>query len=217
MPANVPPERLIAGGCGLPTAIHAIERAAITLGDIVAVQGSGPVGLNVGILALLSGAGGVILIGDPPNRLATARAFGADEVIGVGETSAATRIDRVRALTNGRGADITIEATGVPSAIREGLQMTRDGGRYVVVGQYTDAGEVAINPHLDLNKKHLEIRGCWGSDFSHFYRMVAVLARHGDRIHWERMISCEYRLTEMNAALEDVAAGNVVKAVVRPN
>jgi L-iditol 2-dehydrogenase len=97
------------------------------------------------------------------------------------------------------------------------MQMTRDGGRYVVVGQYTDAGEAAINPHLDLNKKHLEVRGCWGSDFSHFYRMVNVLARHGDRVNWERMISREYGLAEMNAALEDVAAGRVVKAVVKPN
>ncbi|MBI3244229.1 MAG: zinc-binding dehydrogenase [Chloroflexi bacterium] len=217
LPEGVPPERLIAGGCGLPTAIHTIERAAIQLGDMVAVQGSGPVGLNAAILALLSGAGGVMVLGDPPNRLATAQAFGVDEVIGVGETTAAERVEKVRALTNGRGADVTIEATGVPSAVREGMQMTRDGGRYVIVGQYTDAGEININPHLDINRKHLEIRGCWGSDFSHFYRMVNVLARHGGRVNWERMISREYKLDEMNAALDDVAAGRVVKAVVRPN
>jgi L-iditol 2-dehydrogenase len=87
----------------------------------------------------------------------------------------------------------------------------------VIVGQYTDAGEVAINPHLEINKKHLEIRGCWGSDFSHFYRMVNVLARHGDRVGWEKMISREYKLSEMNTALDDVAKGSVVKAVVKPN
>lgn len=217
LPANVPPERLIAAGCGLPTAVHAIERAAITLGDVVAVQGSGPVGLNIAILALISGAGAVIVLGDPPNRLATAKAFGADETISVMATTPAQRVDQVKALSGGRGADITIEATGVTSAVKEGMQMTRDGGRYVIVGQYTDAGEVALNPHLEINKKHLEIRGCWGSDFSHFYRMVNVLARHGDRVGWEKMISREYKLSEMNTALEDVEAGKVVKAVVSPN
>jgi len=217
LPPSVPPERLIAAGCGLPTAIHAIERAAITLGDIVAVQGSGPVGLNVAILARLSGAGGVIVIGDPPNRLAAAKGFGADEVISVAGTSPAGRVERVKALTGGRGADITIEATGVPAAVKEGMQMTRDGGRYVIVGQYTDVGDVSINPHTEINKKHLEIRGCWGSDFSHFYRMVNVLARHGDRVGWEKMISREYALGEMNTALADVAAGRVVKAVVKPH
>ncbi len=216
LPAQVPPERLIAAGCGLPTATHAIERAAITLGDVVAVQGSGPVGLNVAILALLSGAGAVIVIGDPPNRLAAAKGFGADEVISVTDTTRDDRVGRIKALTNGRGADITIEATGVPAAVQEGMQMTRDGGRYVIVGQYTDAGEVSINPHLDINKKHLDIRGCWGSDFSHFYRTVQVLARHGDRVGWERMITRQYGLNEMNGALDDVAAGRVVKAVVKP-
>jgi len=216
LPPTVTPERLIAAGCGLPTAVHAIERAAITLGDRVAVQGSGPVGLNVAILALLSGAGQVIVIGDPANRLATARGFGVDETISVAETSPAERVERVKAMTGGRGADITIEATGVPAAVKEGMQMTRDGGRYVIVGQYTDAGEVSINPHTEINKKHLEIRGCWGSDFSHFYRMVQVLARHGERVGWEKMISRSYGLNEMDAALDDVAAGRVVKAVVRP-
>src|SRR5574341_964209 len=215
LPTNVTPERLIAGGCGLPTAIHAIERAGITLGDIVAVQGSGPVGLNVAILALLSGAGGVIVIGDPANRLAAAKGFGADETISVAGTSPEERVGRVKALTSGRGADITIEATGVPAAVKEGMQLTRDGGRYVVVGQYTDAGDVSINPHAEINKKHLEIRGCWGSDFSHFFRMVNVLARHGDRVGWEKMISRVYGLGEMNTALADVAAGRVVKAGVK--
>lgn len=217
LPDSVPPERLIAAGCGLPTAIHAIERAQIELGDIVVVQGSGPVGLSIAILAQLSGAGGVVVLGDPSNRLEAARSFGADEVISVAATTPKQRIERVRDLTNGRGADVTLEATGVPGAVREGMQMTRDAGRYVVVGQYTDAGEVSINPHLDLNKKHLEIRASWGSDYSHFFKMVKVLARHGARVGWERMITREYALDEMNDALAAVANGEVVKAVVNPH
>lgn len=216
LPDNVPPERLIAAGCGLPTAVHAIERAQIGLGDTVVVQGSGPVGLSLAILAQLSGAGAVIVIGDPPNRLDAAKQFGADEVISVAAMSAQDRLERVRSLTGGRGADITIEATGVPSAVREGMQMTRDAGRYVIVGQYTDAGEISLNPHLDLNKKHLEVRGSWGSDYSHFYKMVRVLARHGKRIGWEKMITRRYALDEMNEALRAVARGDVVKAVVNP-
>lgn len=217
LPDSVPPERLIAAGCGLPTAVHAIERAQIELGDIVAVQGSGPVGLSIAILAQLSGAGGVFVLGDPPNRLQAAKEFGADEIISVGATNAQQRVEKIRALTNGRGADVTIEATGVPSAVREGMMLTRDAGRYVIVGQYTDAGDVSINPHLDINKKHLEIRGSWGSDYSHFYKMVKVLARHGARIGWEKMITREFALTEMNEALNAVARGEMVKAVVKPN
>jgi threonine dehydrogenase-like Zn-dependent dehydrogenase len=216
LPDSVTPECLISGGCGLPTSIHAMERAQIPLGSLVAIQGSGPVGLNAAILAQISGAGGVLVIGDPDVRLQTALDFGADAVISVAGTTPEERIERVRAWSNGRGADITIEAAGVPSAVVEGMRMTRDGGRYVIVGQYTDAGNAEINPHLDINRRHLEIRGCWGSDFSHFYRMVQVLARYGSRIPWERMISRYYGLHEMNQALADVAEGHIVKAVVSP-
>jgi L-iditol 2-dehydrogenase len=60
------------------------------------------------------------------------------------------------------------------------MRFTRDAGRVVVVGQYTDHGpvssEAAFNPHLDINKKHLDVRGCWGSDFSHFYRAAQIVS-----------------------------------------
>src|SRR2546421_5168613 len=54
---NVTPDQWIAGGCGLPTALHAIDRAGIRLGDSVLIQGAGPVGLCACALAFASGAG----------------------------------------------------------------------------------------------------------------------------------------------------------------
>jgi L-iditol 2-dehydrogenase len=214
--AGVTPERWMGAGCGLPTALHAVDRAEIRLGDRVAVQGSGPVGLSAAILARLSGAGMVIVLGDPPHRLEAALGFGADATIPVGETSADERVERVRELAGGRGADVTIEATGVPSAVREGMRMTRDGGRLIVVGQYTDAGDATINPHADINRRHLEIRGTWGFDYSHVHRAMGIAERHGDTVRWERTITRAYGLDEMDRALDDVEAGRVVKAVVRP-
>jgi L-iditol 2-dehydrogenase len=213
---GVTPERWMGAGCGLPTALHAVDRAHIRLGDQVAIQGSGPVGLSAAVLARLSGAGSVIVLGDPEQRLEAARGFGADATIAVGETTADERIQRVRDLTGGRGADVTIEATGVPSAVREGMRMTRDGGRLVVVGQYTDAGDATFNPHADINRRHLEIRGTWGFEYSHVHRAMEIVARHGDEVRWERAITRAYGLDEMDLALDDVEAGRVVKAVVRP-
>ncbi|HJX38101.1 MAG TPA: zinc-binding dehydrogenase [Anaerolineae bacterium] len=216
LPEGLSPERYIAAGCGLPTATHALERAEVHLGDTVAVQGCGHVGLNSAILAQLSGATQVIVLGAPRQRLEMARAVGADQVIDIETHGPEERIELVRQLTNGRGADVTIEATGNPQAIPEGMRMTRDQGRYVVVGQYTDVGPVEINPHWDINRKHLEIRGCWGSDFSHFYRGIQVLAKHGDRFPYEAFVTHIYRLDEMDRALEDVESLRVVKAVVQP-
>ena len=216
LPKELTAERYIAAGCGLPTATHALERAEVQLGDAVVVQGCGPVGLNAAVMAQLSGATQVIVVGAPKKRLDLARALGADHTIDIEEHGPDERISVVRELTHGRGADVIIEATGNPSALPEGMRMTRDHGRYVVVGQYTDAGDVEINPHWDINRKHLEIRGCWGSDFSHFYRGIQVLAKHGHRFPYEGFISKIYRLEEMDQALADVEALKVVKAVVQP-
>src|SRR4051812_21183757 len=76
LPAAVPPETYISGGCGLITAVHAIDRAALTLGDTVLVQGTGAVGLSAIALARLAGATRVIAFGAPADRLALATAMG---------------------------------------------------------------------------------------------------------------------------------------------
>jgi L-iditol 2-dehydrogenase len=122
----------------------------------------------------------------------------------------------VRELTNGRGADIAIECTGEPSAIPEGLRMTRDAGTYVVVGQYTDAGDATLNPHADLNRKHLDVRACWGIDLSHLYRAVQLLTRHRETFPWQTVISGEYPLSRAADALRDVEERRAVKAVINP-
>ena len=75
---------------------------------------------------------------------------------------------------------------------------------------------VMINPHWDINRKHLEIRGCWGSDLSHFYRGIKVLARHGERFPYEGFITRKYGLDEVNEALAAGEQLQVVKAVVQP-
>ncbi len=216
LPDSLPAERVIAGGCALATAMHAIERAEIRLGDSVVVQGAGPVGLNCAILAMLSGAGAVFVTDRHENRLAMAKALGVDAALSIADDA----VGRVLAMTSGRGADVTIEATGAPTAVKQGIAMTRDGGRYIVVGHYTDTGEISLNPHLEINRKHLTVQGVWGVDFSHFHRMIGVLERHGSRLSgggWERLISRPYGLDELDSALAAVESGSLIKAVVQPN
>ncbi len=206
----------IAAGCGLPTAIHAVERANIHLGDTVVVQGSGPVGLMSAIIAKRSGAFKVIVIGGPSLRLDIVRQFGIEDTISIDEYSPEERIKLVKNLTNNRGADKIIEATGVAQAVKEGFGLVRDGGTYVIVGQYTNSGEIAINPHLDINKKHLTVRGSWGSDFSHFYLAVKFVEAYHSKYPWEKIISQEYNLEETRKALTDVENYIVMKAIIKP-
>jgi L-iditol 2-dehydrogenase len=214
------PQRFMAGGCALPTALHAVERAEISLGDTVLVLGSGPVGIATTILALMSGALRVLCIGAPQHRLDSATAVGAHDVLNIETNDVEQRRLWVLKQTQGRGADVTIEATGSPEAVVQAMRFTRDAGRVIVVGQYTDHGPLpqtaGFNPHLDLNKKQLDIRGCWGSDFSHFYRGVQILSDTNRSRPWANLKLTRYALTAANAALADVANGRVMKALIDP-
>jgi L-iditol 2-dehydrogenase len=217
LPDGIDAETFMGGGCGLPTGFHAVERAGIALGDTVVVQGSGPVGLNAAVFASLAGAGSVLVVGAPAARLAAARRLGADAVLDITETpDPEDRAAWVRARTGGRGADVVIEASGHPAAVREGLEMVRDAGRYVVVGQYTDAGDVTLNPHRHLNRRHVTLLGCWGYEYSHLHRATLLMARHRERFRWAELVTRAYALEDAAEALADMEALRVVKAVIGP-
>lgn len=216
LPTTVSAEVMIGGGCGLPTALHAVERSDILLGETVLVQGTGPVGLSAIAFARLRGAYRIIAVGAPRTRIEAAKRMGADICVDVELTSLRVRRAIVMDTTQGRGADTAIEASGNPAAIPEGLDLVRDNGKYTIVGQYTDHGPVEINPHLQINKKHLDIRGVWGIDFSHLYRAILLQERYNDLFHWERLITHTFRLDQANEALDSVRSGKAIKAVIKP-
>ena len=216
LPSSVPPETYISGGCGLITAVHIVDRAALTLGDTVLVQGVGAVGLSTIALARLAGASRVIAFGAPADRLSLAQRMGADLVADITTTTAEERRSLVLDATDGLGVDVAIEAAGSAKAVEEALLLVRDGGRYVIAGHYTDAGTSAINAHQHINRKHLEIRGCWGSEVGHFVRALRLLERHHASIPWHAIGSRTYGLSELNQALADAEAMRVPKALVRP-
>lgn len=206
----------IAGGCSLPTALHAVERAGIAIGETVLVLGSGPVGLSAIILARMSGALRVLCIGAPAHRLDAARTVGASETLSIESSSPEERIEWVRERTGGRGADVTIEAAGAPAAVAQAMRCTRDAGRVVVVGQYTDHGDASFNPHLDLNRRHLDVRGCWGSDYSHFHRAVQIVRDPERSRPWRSLPLSRFGLEDAQRAVDLVAEGRVVKAIIEP-
>jgi L-iditol 2-dehydrogenase len=216
LPDAVSFDDYIGGGCGLLTAVHIIERATLRPGDSVLVQGTGAVGLSAIALARLSGASTVMAIGAPAPRLDLARQMGADVVFDLDATSGPQRLEEVRALTHGEGVDVVIEAAGSARAIEEGLTLARDGGRYIVAGHYTDVGPSSINAHQHINRKHLDIRGCWGSEAGHFLRALSFLERYAETVPWRAIGGATYPLAKLNEALADAESMRITKALVDP-
>jgi threonine dehydrogenase-like Zn-dependent dehydrogenase len=216
LPESVTFDAYIGGGCGLLTAVHILERAQLRLGDTVLVQGAGAVGLSTAALARRSGAGRIIVIGAPEGRLELARAMGADAVIDLDRTTMDERIGRVLELTGGAGADVVVEAAGSARAIEEGVRHARNGGAYVIAGHYTNVGDSTINAHEHINRKHLDIRGCWGSEVGHFLRALRALERYGSEVPWQRIGAATYGLEGLNDALAAAEAFKLPKALVDP-
>jgi threonine dehydrogenase-like Zn-dependent dehydrogenase len=216
IPDTLPTEAVIGGGCALTTAIHGLERAPVQFGDVVIIQGAGPVGLATTALAKHAGANQVIVIGAPEHRLTLARRFGADEVISI-ETvpDAEKRRDLALHLTGGFGADLVIECVGYPSVVPEGLQLCRDGGTYLVLGQYADAGDVPMNPHT-ITRKQLKVIGSWAFEPRH----VDAALRFLDGSRWKDVfaeeISHRFPLAQATEALETVREHRSAKAVIVP-
>lgn len=216
LPEGLTAEDVIGGGCGLFTGFAAVSRSELIMGDTVVVQGCGPVGLSAAAFANLRGAGRVILIGEPEARLVLGERLGADVVLDLGALDQDALFEEIKGLTAGRGADVVIEASGNPVAVSQGLEMIRDGGTYVVAGHYTDAGEVKMNPHSDINRKHALIKGQWGTEFHHLVGALQLLSKHRQRLPFASVIGARYSLAAAGKALKHVEELKVTKAIIQP-
>ncbi len=214
---DLPTEAVIGAGCALVTAVHGYENMPLRWAESVVIQGAGPVGLAALALASDAGARPVIVVGGPADRLERCKRFGADVTIDIDSVKdPGRRRDLVLQHTDGLGADVVVECVGLPEAVAEGWNLARDGGRYLSLGQYCDAGPTQLNPHL-ITKRELEIHGSYGSEPQHWARALEFLRARRDRFPFHELITHRFRLDQVNEALEEVAAWRTGKAVICPN
>jgi alcohol dehydrogenase len=128
----VDPEPLVMLSDVLPTAFECgVLNGRVGPGDVVAVVGTGPIGLAAILTAQLYSPGAVIAVDGDPNRLQIARALGATAVVeGTGEGV----VPRIRELTGGAGVDVAIEAVGAPASFDVCQSILAPGGRLANVG-----------------------------------------------------------------------------------
>ena len=218
IPDTVPSEALIGAGCALTTTIHASERAPLEWGETVVVQGTGPVGLAAIAVARVAGAGKIVAIGGPKLRLGLAREFGANVLIDIAELPGIeARRDAVFEAVGPYGADQVIECVGHPDAVNEGILLCRDGGQFVVLGQYADAGNISFNPHT-ITRKQLRVIGSWGFEPRHVDRAIRLLERDaGLREKFARGITHRFPLARADEALQTARNLTGGKTVILPN
>ncbi len=186
----------------LSVGVKAVERAfepsgpevlrGMGPGKSVVIQGSGPIGLMITILAKLCGAYKIVVVGAPKERISAVRDVFPE------------------------GADVVFEAAGVPVAFAEGLEMVRHGGVYVEVGHFTDRGTIPLNPYI-LCRKDINLYGSWGAGPHGFMMSRRILEANLKSLPFERIVTHKFTLDEAMEAVETVRRGECMKAVFLPS
>lgn len=142
VPAGMSDDVALFAGDVMGTGYHAVVECGAGEGEVVAVLGLGPVGLCAVQAALAEGAAGVVAVDTVPERLELARSLGAEPVHLTEEDPRAA----VKALTEGRGADATIDAVGHPDALELACRLTRKAGTVSATGVYAER----VNVHMGI-------------------------------------------------------------------
>jgi L-iditol 2-dehydrogenase len=216
VPDDVKPGWASAGSCALRTVVAAYERVGrIEPWQTVVVQGAGPLGLFATALAKRSGAHRIIMIGAPQPRLELAKRWGATEVLSVEDLpEPEARVQAVRDLTAGQGAEIVMEWSGARTAFAEGLDMVRRGGRFLVGGQ-VGPHKVEIQPST-IMKNHLEVIGSMSASDSHYWKAMDFMSKAQDEVDFDALLTTRFGLHQVTDALRGMQDLSEIKPVIEP-
>ena len=155
LPESLSFEAGAAISCGTGTAWGALQRLGLQGNHTIAVFGQGPVGLSATQLAAAMGAR-VIALDVSNERLARAKAFGADTCINPAE--AGDVVQAIRDLTHGRGADLSLDSSSAPSARAQAVRCVRTWGKACYVGE---GDSVTLDVSPDLLRRQVTLIGSW--------------------------------------------------------
>jgi L-iditol 2-dehydrogenase len=195
----------------LACVLNGQELAQVGEEDVVVVLGAGPIGCLHVRLARARGANTVVLVDVNRARLDLAARAEPDAAI---DSSKDDPIDAVRKMTDGRGADVVITATGVGQAQEQALEMTAPRGRISLFGGLPkDDSTIRFDSNL-VHYRELSVFGAYGSAPRHNREALSLIANGGVRI--DDLITHRMPLADVHRAIETVMSGEGLKVVIEP-
>lgn len=197
----------------LATVVHGIDESGIRLGDTVVVHGAGPIGLMFVRLATLRGAR-VVSVDQSAFRLGEALQAGASRTVDITGLDRDQVLEAIRSETpGGRGADVSIEAVGLPQVWEQAVRALRPGGTAVLFGG-TPKGAMFSVDSSDMHYAEYALKGV----FHHApkYVQTAVNLLSSGQVDGMSLISEVRPLDALVESLEDMAAGRGSKYALVP-
>jgi len=178
-------------------------------GDIVVIEGPGPIGLLSAMAARAAGASKVIIAGiesDEKVRFKIAKTLGFTELVNVNKEDI---VEETHHLTQGRGADLVVEASGAEISINKSIQITRRLGRIIVLG-ITGKKQVSVNWDEAIFKG-LDIKFCFSTTYPSWGRALSLMAK--ELIEVSPLITHKVNLGEWEKTFNDLEKGNGIKGI----
>jgi S-(hydroxymethyl)glutathione dehydrogenase/alcohol dehydrogenase len=199
-------------GCAVTTGVGAVlYTAEVHAGDRVAIFGCGGVGLSILLGAKLAGAQQIIAIDRVAKKLELAKQLGATDVIDASQVDA---IDQVRRLTNGRGADVSFEAVGVPQLQADCVEAARPGGKAVLVGLSAMGSITPLSGAKIARQEKMILGSYYGSaDTARDFPFLLDLYKAG-KLDLDALVSQTYELPQINEAFNKMLSGEVARGVI---
>jgi len=186
-------------------------------GDTVVVLGVGPLGMCHVMKARMLGAGKIVATDMSDFRLNMAKKFGADYVFNAGKSTAAEIAEYVKSITDGRGADVVVECTGMPKSLIEGIEMLRKGGTFIEVGSFVDKGEVPINPHRHVCSKNIRLIGMTNLAYVGYLPSLKMMKAWSKYFDFNKLVTHTYGLKDAEKAVLKSMELDSMKVAVKPN
>ena len=200
-------------GCGIMAGIGAaINPGGVTRGKSVAVIGCGGVGCAAIAGSALAGAGTIIAVDIDDTKLARATSLGATHAV---NSAGQDPVEAIRELTGGFGADVVIDAVGVPQTWKQAFYARDLAGTVVLVGVPRPDMTVPDIPLLDVFGRGGSLKSSWYGDClpSRDFPMLVDLYRQG-RLDLDAFVSEEIGIGDIEEAFEKMHRGEVLRSVV---
>ena len=200
-------------GCGIMAGIGAaINTGGVGRGDSVAVIGCGGVGSAAVAGSRLAGADRIIAVDLEDRKLEWARGFGATHTVNAGRTDP---VEAIRELTGGFGADVVIDAVGLPQTYEQAFYARDLAGTVVLVGVPTPEMRLEL-PLLDVFGRGGALKSSWYGDClpSRDFPMLIDLYTQG-RLDLDGFVTEEIGIGDVEEAFARMERGDVLRSVVR--
>ena len=186
-----------------------VEKTAMKPGDLVVIQGPGPIGIMALQIARLRGAGTLVVLGTDVDRhrMEVAVELGAHYTLNVQHEDP---VALIRSLGDGFGADLVVDCTGVSRALKQSLELVRPNGRITKIGWGPQPLDFNLDP---LVQKAVTLQGSFSHTFPTWERALTLLAT--GQVNLEPVIGGVYALDEWEEGFARMEAGEHVKSVLR--